>query len=100
MPVVFLDVVAKTWPDAIEHPRVHDKSADVARKIVGRASQQSMRPRRDAPVRLETLLQVFAVARQQEIAREGLAILLKRHHRAVLRGALSVIDHREGTRGV
>ena len=81
VPVVLLDVVAEALADALEHRRVHDEPAHIAREIVGRAAEQPMRPRRDAPVRLEPLVQVLARARQQEIAGESLAVLLRRSSR-------------------
>ena len=100
MPVVVLDVVAESRADAVEQAWVHHEPAHIAWEIVGRAAEQPMRPGRDAPVRLETLLQILAPPRQQEITREGLAALLEGHHLAVFRRALAVIDHGEGARGV
>ena len=58
--VVVAHVVAEALADAVEHRRVHDQPADVAREIVRRAAQQPVRPGGDAPVGLEPALQIFA----------------------------------------
>ena len=46
-------------------------------------------------MRLEPAVQVLARVRQQEVGREGFPVLLERHHVAVLRRALAVVDHSE-----
>jgi hypothetical protein len=38
VPVIIVDVVAETLPDAIEHRRVHDQAAHVAWEVVRRSS--------------------------------------------------------------
>ena len=49
---------------------------------------------------LEPALQILARARQQEVGREGLPVLLECHDVAVLGRALAVVDHGEGVRRV
>jgi len=98
--VVVADVVAEAQPDVVEHRRVHDQAADVAREVVGRPAEQAMCPRGDAPMGLEPALQILARPRQQEVGREGLSALVEGHDVAVLGRALAVVDHREGVRRV
>jgi len=98
--VVVADVVAEALPDAVEHRRIHDQTADIAREVVGRPAEQAVRPRGDAPMGLEPALQILARARQQEVGREMVPVLLECHHIAVLGRALAVVDHGEGVRRV
>jgi hypothetical protein len=93
VPIIAADVVAEALSDAIEQIRVHDQPANVAREVVGRSADQAMRPRGNAPMRLEPTLQILACVRQQEVGRKGFLVLLEGHHIAVLRRSLAVIDH-------
>src|SRR6266511_310974 len=43
--VIIADVVAKALTDAVEHPRIHHQPAHITREVVGRAAEQTMRPR-------------------------------------------------------
>jgi hypothetical protein len=65
--VVVADVVAEALPDAVEHRRIHHQPADVAREVVGRPTEQAVRPRGDAPMGLEPALQILARTWQQEV---------------------------------
>jgi hypothetical protein len=98
--VIIADVVAEALTDAVEHRRIHDQPANITRKVVGRATEQTMRPRGNSTVSLEPSLQILTRPRQQEIGREGFSILLERHQVAILGVALAVIDHGEGLRRI
>src|SRR6266849_5615383 len=100
VPVVVADVVAEARPDAIEHGGVHHQAAHIAREVVRRAAEQPVRPGRDAAMGLEAALQILARARQQEVGRKSFSVLLEGHDGAVLRRALAVVDHGEGSRRV
>src|SRR5262249_56224635 len=57
VPVIIADVVAEALTDAVEHRRIHDQPANITRKVVGRATEQTMRPRGNSTVGLEPSLQ-------------------------------------------
>src|SRR5262249_12621421 len=98
--VVIADVAAEALTDAVEHRSIHHQAANITRKVVGRATEQTIRPRGNSTVSLEPSLQILARPRQQEIGREGFSILLERHEIAILGVALAVVDHGEGLRRI
>src|SRR6516165_7137105 len=69
--VIIADVVAEALTDAVEHRRIHHQPANITRKVVGRATEQTVRPRGNSTVGLEPSLQILTRPRQQEIGREG-----------------------------
>src|SRR5262249_49591306 len=83
------DVAAEALTDAVEHRSIHHQAANITRKVVGRATEQTIRPRGNSTVSLEPSLQILARPRQQEIGREGFSFLLERNEIADTPAAVS-----------